>query len=94
MVNPQPCYYRSPLYWGADSLCPNPLIVIPMRMMPYVQSPLVAVITRTAGSSSTEVETYISKPIEQRRTVLDGVRFMRSSSQQYLSIVTVQFACI
>ena len=30
--------------------------------------------------------------IEQRMTVLDEVRFVRSSSQQDLSIVTVQFA--
>ena len=80
------------LYIGVLILSVLTLIVIPVRMMPYVQSPLVAVITRTPGSSPTEVETYISKPIEQRMTVLDGVRFVRSSSQQDLSIVTVQFA--
>ena len=80
------------LYIGVLILSVLTLIVIPVRMMPYVQSPLVAVITRTPGSSSTEVETYISKPIEQRMTVLDGVRFVRSSSQQDLSIVTMQFA--
>ena len=80
------------LYIGVLILSVLTLIIIPVRMMPYVQSPLVAVITRTPGSSPMEVETYISKPIEQRMTVLDGVRFVRSSSQQDLSIVTVQFA--
>ncbi len=80
------------LYIGVLILSVLTLVVIPVRMMPYVQSPLVAVITRTPGSSPMEVETYISKPIEQRMTVLDGVRFVRSSSQQDLSLVTVQFA--
>ncbi|MGF1539229.1 MAG: efflux RND transporter permease subunit [Pleurocapsa sp.] len=80
------------LYIGVLILSVLTLIIIPVRMMPYVQSPLVAVITRTPGSSPMEVETYISKPIEQRMTVLDGVRFVRSSSQQDLSLVTIQFA--
>lgn len=80
------------LYIGIIILCILTLIIIPVRMMPYVQSPLVAIMTMAPGSSPQEVETYISKPIEQRMTVLDGVRFVRSSSQQDLSLVTIQFA--
>ncbi len=80
------------LYIGVIILCVLTLIIIPVRMMPYVQSPLVAVITMAAGQTPTEVETHISKPIEQRLTVLDGVRFVRSSSQQDMSLVTIQFA--
>ncbi len=80
------------LYLGVVVLSLLTLILIPVRMMPYVQSPLVAVITMAPGQSPTEVETDISKPIEQRLTVLDGVRFIRSSSQQDMSLVTVQFA--
>ncbi|MDA0267722.1 MAG: efflux RND transporter permease subunit [Cyanobacteria bacterium] len=68
------------------------LVLLPVRMMPYVESPLVSVVTMAPGSSPAEVETYISKPIEQRLTVLDGVRFIRSSSQQDSSLVTIQFA--
>ena len=68
------------------------LFLLPVRMMPYVESPLVSIVTMAPGSSPTEVETYISKPIEQRMTVLNGVRFIRSSSQQDMSLVTIQFA--
>ncbi|MEM6434608.1 MAG: efflux RND transporter permease subunit [Cyanobacteria bacterium P01_D01_bin.115] len=68
------------------------LVLLPVRMMPYVESPLVSIVTMAPGSSPAEVETYISKPIEQRLSVLDGVRFIRSSSQQDSSLVTVQFA--
>lgn len=80
------------LYIGVIILSILTLIIIPVRMMPYVQSPLVAIITMAEGQTPTEVETYISKPIEQRLTVLDGVRFVRSSSQQDMSLVTIQFA--
>ena len=80
------------LYLGVIILSVLTLILIPVRMMPYVQSPLVAVITMAPGQSPLEIETDISKPIEQRLTVLDGVRFVRSSSQQDMSLVTVQFA--
>jgi len=79
------------LYLGVLILSVITLMVIPVRMMPYVESPLVAIITKAPGSSPVEVETDLSKPIEQRMSVLDGVRFIRSSSQQDLSIVTVQF---
>jgi multidrug efflux pump subunit AcrB len=67
------------------------LYVLPLRMMPYVESPLVAVVTMTPGYAPEEVETYFSKPIEERMTDLHGVRFIRSISQRDLSIVTLQF---
>jgi HAE1 family hydrophobic/amphiphilic exporter-1 len=67
------------------------LFFLPTRMMPYVQSPLISVITMTPGYAPREVETYFSKPIEQRMTDLKGVRFIRSISERDLSIVTLQF---
>lgn len=78
-------------YIGILALAVIALFLLPVRMMPYLQSPLVAIVTMAPGSAPTEVETYITKPIEQRLTVLDGVRFVRSSSQQDSSLVTVQF---
>ena len=67
------------------------LFVLPTRMMPYVESPLISIVTMTPGYSPQEVETYFSKPIEERMTDLKGARFVRSISQQGLSIVTLQF---
>jgi HAE1 family hydrophobic/amphiphilic exporter-1 len=67
------------------------LFVLPTRMMPYVESPLISIVTMTPGYSPQEVETYFSKPIEERMTDLKGVRFVRSISQDGLSIVTLQF---
>jgi HAE1 family hydrophobic/amphiphilic exporter-1 len=67
------------------------LFVLPTRMMPYVESPLISIVTMTPGYSPQEVETYFSKPIEERMTDLKGVRFVRSISQDGLSIITLQF---
>ncbi len=67
------------------------LAILPTRMMPYVPSPLISVITMTPGYAPEDVETYFSRPIEQRMTDLKGVRFIRSISQRDLSTVTLQF---
>ncbi|GAC1306729.1 MAG: efflux RND transporter permease subunit [Vulcanimicrobiaceae bacterium] len=67
------------------------LYVLPIRMMPYVESPLIAVVTMAPGLAPEEVETYFSKPIEERMTDLKSVRFVRSIAQRDLSIVTLQF---
>lgn len=67
------------------------LFILPTRMMPYVQSPLISVVTMTPGYSPQEVETYFTKPIEERMTDLQNVRYIRSISQRDLSIVTLQF---
>ena len=79
------------LYIAVIILSVLTLVLLPVRMMPYVESPLVAIVTQVPGSAPTDVETYVTKPIEQRLTVLDDVRFIRSTSQQDLSMVTVQF---
>ncbi len=65
--------------------------VLPRRMMPYVESPLVGIVTMQRGLSAQEMETYISKPIEERMTDIRGVRYLRSTSQDGLSIVSLEF---
>jgi HAE1 family hydrophobic/amphiphilic exporter-1 len=65
--------------------------VMPRRMMPYVESPLVGIVTMQPGLSAQEMETYISKPIEERMTDIRGARYIRSTSQDGLSTVSLEF---
>src|ERR1700710_541136 len=65
--------------------------VMPRRMMPYVESPLVGIVTMQPGLSAQEMETYISKPIEERMTDIRGARYIRSTSQDGLSVVSLEF---
>lgn len=64
---------------------------LPLRMMPYIQSPMIAIVTMAPGMSPREVETYITKPVEERMTDIRGIRYIRSTSQQNNSIVSLEF---
>ena len=64
---------------------------MPRRMMPYVESPIVAVVSMMPGLSAEEMEIYFSKPIEERMVDLKNVHFVRSTSQEGFSIVSVEF---
>ncbi|MEI7831999.1 MAG: efflux RND transporter permease subunit [bacterium] len=64
---------------------------MPRRMMPYVESPLVGIVTMMPGLSAEEMETFISKPIEEQMVNIKGLRYLRSVSQDGLSIVSLEF---
>ena len=63
----------------------------PRRMMPYVEQPLVGVVTMMPGLSAEEMELYISKPIEEQLSNIEHLRYIRSTSQDGFSIVTLEF---
>ena len=50
---------------------------MPRRFAPYVESPMVGVVTMMPGLSSQEMESYISKPIEEQLINVKGVRSIR-----------------
>ena len=64
---------------------------MPRRMMPYVESPIVAVVSMMPGLSAEEMEIYFSKPIEERMVDLKNIHFVRSTSQEGFSVVSVEF---
>lgn len=67
------------------------LTKVPRRFAPYVESPMVGVVTMMPGLSSQEMEMYVSKPIEEQLVNLKGLRYIRSTSQDGFSIVTLEF---
>ena len=64
---------------------------LPVELQPYLESPVVGIITRYPGVSAEDMETYITRPIEQRMGLLDDVRWIRSTSQEGRSEVAVEF---
>lgn len=64
---------------------------MPRRFAPYVESPMVGVVTMMPGLSAQEMELYVSKPIEEQLINVKGVRYIRSTSQDGFSIVTLEF---
>lgn len=61
------------------------------ELFPNVSFPVVVVSTTYQGSSSKEVETLISKPIEDALSSINGVEHIRSSSANGLSSVIIEF---
>jgi hydrophobic/amphiphilic exporter-1 (mainly G- bacteria), HAE1 family len=64
---------------------------MPRRLMPYVESPMIGVVTMQPGLPAEDVEQYISKPIQERMVDIRGVRFIRSTSQEGFSMVSLEF---
>jgi hydrophobic/amphiphilic exporter-1 (mainly G- bacteria), HAE1 family len=64
---------------------------MPRRLMPYVESPMIGIVTMQPGLPAEDVEQYISKPIEERMVDIRGVRFIRSTSQEGFSMVSLEF---
>ncbi|HSL51628.1 MAG TPA: efflux RND transporter permease subunit, partial [Candidatus Deferrimicrobiaceae bacterium] len=55
------------------------------------ESPIVGVVSMMPGLSAEGMEIYFSKPIEERMVDLKNVHFVRSTSQEGFSIVSVEF---
>src|SRR5688500_158434 len=64
---------------------------MPRRFAPYIESPMIGVVTMMPGLSAQEMELYVSKPIEEQLVNVKGLRFIRSTSQEGFSIVTLEF---
>ena len=64
---------------------------MPRRFMPYVESPIVGVVSMMPGLSAQEMEMYISKPIEESLVNVKNLHYIRSTSQDGFSIVSLEF---
>ena len=60
-------------------------------LFPDVSFPFVSVTTPYKGAVPEEIETQISKPLEEQFSTLEGVKKVYSVNQEGFSIVTIQF---
>ena len=65
--------------------------VMPRRFAPYVESPVVGVVTMMPGLSAEEMESQVSKPIEEQMVNVMNLRAIRSTSQDGFSLVALEF---
>ena len=61
-------------------------------LFPSMEFPYVIIITTYIGASPEQVETTVTKPLEQAMATLDNVVSVTSSSSENYSMVTVEFA--
>ncbi|MDI1251073.1 MAG: efflux RND transporter permease subunit, partial [Lacunisphaera sp.] len=64
---------------------------LPVREYPLIDSPVVTVETSYRGASAEVVEAKITEPLEREIASIDGIRNIRSDSQEEQSRITVEF---
>ncbi len=64
---------------------------LPVREYPDTDLPTVSVTTVYRGASAEVVESRITEPLEEQLSAIDGIRVMRSSSQEQVSRITIEF---
>ncbi|HLP25632.1 MAG TPA: efflux RND transporter permease subunit, partial [Acidobacteriota bacterium] len=64
---------------------------LPVREYPLIDSPIVTVDTSYRGASAEVVEAKVTEPLEREIASIDGIRVIRSDSQEESSRITVEF---
>ena len=64
---------------------------LPVREYPNTDSPVISVQTNYPGASAEVVESKITEPLEKELSSIDGIRVLRSSSQEQQSNISVEF---
>jgi len=64
---------------------------LPIDQMPEMDPPYVTVMTTYAGANASDIETNITKIIENSLNSVDGLKNITSTSKDNLSVVTLEF---
>ncbi len=64
---------------------------LPVREYPDIDPPIISVTTFYRGASPAVVETEITNVLEEQFATLEGVKTLKSSSQEQGSVITIEF---
>jgi multidrug efflux pump len=64
---------------------------LPVREYPDIDPPIVSITTFYRGASPSVIETEITDVLEEQLATIEGVKTIRSSSQEQGSVITVEF---
>ncbi|MBQ6742894.1 MAG: efflux RND transporter permease subunit [Bacteroidales bacterium] len=67
------------------------LMRLPIDQMPEMDPPYVTVMTTYAGANASDIETNITKIIENSLNSVDGLKNITSNSRDNISVVTLEF---
>jgi len=64
---------------------------LPIDYFPEIDPPYIMVMTTYPGANASEVETNVTKPMENALNSTDGLKEMTSTSKDNMSVVTLEF---
>lgn len=67
------------------------LIYIPIDLFPEMDPPFISVLTTWPGASSSDVETNVTRPLEDRFNTVDNLKEITSTSSDNLSVISLEF---
>lgn len=67
------------------------LVQIPVDLYPEINPPYISVMTTYAGANAADIETNITKPVEDALNSVDKLKEVTSVSYDNLSVVTLEF---
>jgi HAE1 family hydrophobic/amphiphilic exporter-1 len=67
------------------------LWAMPVELLPNIEFPVVSIVTVYPGAGPQEVESSVTKPLEDAVGTVSGIREIQATSQEGLSLVVVQF---
>lgn len=67
------------------------MTTLPVDFYPKVDTPYVVVTINYPGAGPKEVETVITKPVEDELVTLEGIKKLKSTSQNSMSIIEIEF---
>ena len=67
------------------------LVKLPVDIYPDIEFPAITVLTTYSGANAADIETNISKPIEDALNTIDNVKTITSVSRDNISVVSLEF---
>ena len=67
------------------------LLKLPIDLFPEIEPPYVSIITTYSGANGSEIETNVTKLLENSLNSVDGLNEITSSSKDNMSLVTLEF---
>lgn len=64
---------------------------LPIDNFPEMDPPYVSIMTSYAGANASEIETNVTKILENGLNSVDGLKDITSSSKDYISLITMEF---
>ena len=66
-------------------------IKLPIDFYPEMEIPAVSIITTYSGANAADIETNVTKPLENALSAVPNIKEITSTSQDNMSIVTIEY---
>ncbi len=82
----------SVIFFGVIVLGLYSLVRIPIDLFPEMEPPMITVMTVYSGANARDIETNVTRPLEDALNSIQGLKDVRSVSSENLSVVSLEFS--